>query len=500
MPASIVVFEQVTEDAAFYTESGVIDVSQTTPENNWAGHQNRINVLSDGSIRILYTSWDNVDLYKWNVAKRDSGGSWTNEGSGQSYDDPSLLRHEPSDTSHIFAWPLSILTAYKSTDSFVSGATVLSGSWQIFGTNSSRHYSNFGIGLDGTAGIKATVEQAATYATQNTRTDYATGTYNSGTGAWSWNSAIQHTVGSRYAYDYIFPNPGGIIANGIIGVSAHDVYYRVAGYAKATDVPPGAWNPANGDYVFNGAKIWNSSLASDTYSEMILGDIPDLSPIASSSAPTVRVSDSYIDSAGRLFVIYHVQADPTATIPLGFYLSIRTGLGSQTQLINISDGITISGFRQSGGACRLHEDAVGRMWLLWAVQGPLFTYFRLYQLESSTSDGGANGNYSYRHFVKRNRGRNGGSSTTTTFNLSASYTDLNPSGSLMYDYAIQNYGLYLAVPRGGNDRTMYIDLAFNAFWKKYSDFAPGAYVNTPSVNYAGHGQRVFYVRIELPSP
>jgi len=489
--ASIIIFDQLTEDAAYEFESGNGTTSNTSPPNNWSPHEPRIVVHNDDTIRALFTSWDSTDKYQWNIVSRTSGGTITLEANGKTQDDPFFFRHPASDTAHLIYWAIttpgvdnSVLTLRKSTDTFATGATISSG-WQDMSSQSSKHYANAGISLeDGTAVFKTTVNTGSPVVTSNTRSDYVTGTYNSGTGVWTWTSIIQPTVGHRYAYDYMFVNPAGC-AEGVYGFPTHDLFYTAAGYATVAN--GGQWVVlTSGEYVFNGVKQWHSGLTSAAnYSESLIGSIPDAAPLTHSNAPTVRVADVYIDSQGRAFIIYQVQRDVTSQFSLGFYLRVNDHTGRQLHSAFITPKIIWNGTGQTQGGCKLYEDSAGRMWILWMQQGTLRTLFYIYPLTEATLP------YS-RRFGSRRKG------PVTTWTIGTG-TNLNPDAScLMWEYAADNSALMLAVPRGGNERTMYIDALFNAHYKLFNEFPEGAYDSSSPNNYAGHGQRVFYMRIELP--
>ncbi len=476
-------FEQITDDAAYEYESGNIALrTNTSPPNNWAPQGGRVVVHNDGTMRSLVTSWDSTNFYQWHIYKRTPAGVVTLEQSGLTTDEPVLLRHSPSDTAHLFAWPSSVLTVYRSTDAFATGATVLAGSFSVV-PNTSRHYWGAGISEDGTAVIKVTVNTSGTYATQNTNIEYTTGTYNSGTGVWTWIPLIVIAAGNRHAYDFLISKPGG--KSLVLGVSSHDVHYRVPGY-EVNDPPDenGVW--VGGTYVFNGASIWTSGVTSSAYFARKIGNIPTASnPLTVQSAPIVRVSDVWEDLQGRIFVVYHCQVDAVTPSNRGFYLYVSDVYGNQIHASFISAQITFGGSAQYNGNIKLYEDSAGRMWAIWANQGTAYTQLRLYRLEETVLP------YS-RRFGSRRKG------PVSTFRLNTSFTDLNPNGGPMYDYAIDNYGVMLATPRCGNARSMFLRFNYNAFWMKHSDFYPDPYDSDSEDNYLGHGQRVFLVEYELP--
>jgi hypothetical protein len=448
--ASIIIFDQLTEDAAYEFESGNGTTSNTSPPNNWSPHEPRIVVHNNDTIRALFTSWDSTDKYQWNIVSRTSGGTITLEANGKTQDDPFFFRHPASDTAHLIYWAITtpndagdpgVLTLRKSTDTFASGTTVSSG-WDAVSSQSSKHYASAGISLeDGTAVFKATYDPIPSD-TLNTRIEYTTGTYNSGTGVWTWTSQIQKVIGDRYAYDFMYVNPAGCPA-GVYGFATYDVLFSSCGYALPAN--GGAWDTDAGSYSFNGARQYYTGLTSASdYFDCRVGNIHVAAPLTLDNSPIVRISDTYIDSQGRCFIIYHVQVDPlhpavttdiTGQFPLGFYLRVNDHRGNQIHYQFLTPRILVGSAGQKGGQLKMYEDAAGRMWILWCQQGSLRTQLFIYPLTETTLP------YS-RRFGSRRKG------PVTTWTVGTG-TNLNAtSASPMWEYAADNYALMLAVPRG----------------------------------------------------
>jgi len=435
-------FEAVAQDASI---PGI-----PTVYNSWGSHQTRITQHSDGSIRLLYLNTDATGKnVAWHLMLRNLSGQWSQEASGISTDDVTLMRDARNDRAYVLSWPNSVPTIYSSPG---YNGSVIPGNWQNL--PSSRHYGNSGISKDGTICLKASHEFATKPYTSVTNTEYACGSFSDTSQTWSWSDYVSRYIGLRYAYDYIFPNPEGL-AQGMYATSSSDLY------KDASDFPN--LDPNYGTYVFDGIRVYASSLNTDATWLNTDSKIPATSSLTSSGvvlAPYMRVHESLVDSKGRIFTNYYAD-NPYDTSVRSMYVSVANASGS---VLFQSKWTAVPTF----GTTRLIEDSQNRLWLLWTGQGSSATQVWLYPIIESSS---------------------GGNISFTT----GKYTDLSAAFN---PYSIQG-SLFVAAPRGGNDKSLYIDAIYNTCWTTYqanTNFSNSQCYNSDN---SGH-QRVFYARIRLP--
>jgi hypothetical protein len=437
-------FEAVAQNASIPVEPYV--------HNSWGGHQPRIIEHADGTIRLVYLSTEN-NTVTWHLMRRAASGGWTQEASGVTTDDVGLVRHATSDTAALVAWPNSTPTVFTSP-SF--SASAIPGAWEKLPATS-RHYGNIGVGSDGTLCLKVSQEFSVLPQTSVTNTEYECGTFAATSKAWNWQPFITHKIGLRYAYDYLFPNPDTSTTNTLLASSTSDVY------RTASDVPN--HDPSWGDYVFDGIRFYSTGLSSDA--SWLMSDLRASVNGAKTAAltgktviaPTMRLQDSFIDSKGRIFSGYYAS-DPYTSSVEGLYVAVANKSGSV--LFQGKWDLPTYGYQ------RIFEDAKNRLWLLWSNQGTQATQVRLYPITETTVNG------------------------STKFALGA----LTELGSAFNPYSIQG-NLYITVPRGGNNKSLYVNAIYNTCWTNY--LMAGGFQGSQCYNADGSGkQRVFYARIRLP--
>ncbi|MYM25896.1 hypothetical protein GTP46_25025 [Duganella sp. FT135W] len=440
-------FEAVATDA----NVGVND----TIMNSWGGHQPRITRHADGTVRIAYLYTDRTTgTPYWRLMKRapttSAVGTWAQEAIGPTTDDVGLLRDARDDSAYVVTWPNSVPTVYASSSSFKT-PVVVPGSWQVLPAKF-RQYGNFAIGADGTICVKASRELANPIVTSQARTEYACGKYTAATKSWTWGTQVQHLIGLRHGYDYLFVSPKGI-GDGLYGVAQRDLY------KTASNVP--LLDPSTFPYVYNGNRAWRSGLSSDASWAQTDSTAPIAAPTGATKAPAAKLIDSYVDSKGRTFTSLHKE-DPTNSSVYGTYLTVTSPTG-----VVLYDGRwpTIEIY----GNVRYFEDAKGRQWLMWTNRGTKSSQFFIYPVKETA---GADGKLS--------------------FTLGA-YTDV---GKATLPYALDGV-TFLAAPRGGNPESLYVDAIMNACTTTIVSGVP--YDSSTCHNVDGKGlQSVFYMRIRLP--
>ena len=416
-------------------------LSEVSPiPNHWGLHQPRVTTHGDGTVRALYLRKGATGMINWRLMKRNAVTNvWSEEAVGESSDDVTLSRNPLTDAVHVVAWPSSVPTVYTSPKFMPK---VIAGNWQKL-PPSGRHYGNSGIASDGTLCLKASAEDASYIPTTATRTQITCGTYSATSGNWTWSAQTNVAIGSRRAYDYLFPRAFGV-AGRLIGTGQLDLHKAALSLnsLRATE----------GNYVFDGVSMFSAQTTGSS-SLKLMDVLPSLNAKSTTlTAPILRQTDGFIDSKGRLF-ISHFVSDPSGVTASGLSLAV-TDLTGATLSRGLIPGLPRYGYT------RVFEDAKSRLWMLWTNLGVQQTQATLYRLQET----------------------NGKFTPTGATDLSAKFAP----------YAIQG-SPYLAVPRGGSAIGNAIDGLMVA--------TDGTFVKNKMTSYYPAGvnrQKLVQFRIRLP--
>jgi hypothetical protein len=398
--------------------------------NSWGLHQPRITHHADGSIRLIYNVLNESGGDSWKLMKKQGdSGTWTTEASGGKFDDAFLLRDPVSDKAHVITSPNSVRTVYSSP---AFAPVTIPGAW-YFSNNALRQYSGAGIGTDGTVCFKNYEEVPSPIENSNTEVAYICGKMD-GSGTWQWNSKVNRNIGPRYAYDYVFPGVQNGF-NGFLATAQRDLHKTAAGWPNAAD-----------DYVFDGVRFYKSGYASNAgwLQTEIVPQFPASN--AATVAPVQRQYDAYIDSQNHV-IVNSFREDPANSTVRGFYVTVSDMNGSV--LLNKKWNLP------TYGNVRMFESADSALWLLW-----------------TNSDAGKTDIFLYPVTVVN----------SPAYDLQISnFTDLS---SVAVPYRMQA-NVFLAVPRGGNQKNNFIDGMMIACGAIYPSACQGP-------------DKIFYFRIRLP--
>lgn len=399
--------------------------------NSWGLHQTRITRHADGSVRVIYNVLNAAEGDSWRLMRRlEADGIWREEASAEKFDDAFLLRDPVTDGAHVLASPASVRTIYSSP---AFAPLALPGDWHVL-DRTTRQYSGAGIGPDGTVCFKNYQEIATPIENAETRVRYLCGVA-ARDGVWSWQPRVDRAIGPRYAYDYLFPGelPG---VGGFLAVAQRDVHRIAAGWLSAAD-----------DYVFDGVRVYKTGYAS--HGDWLQKEIVPALPPAEGGpiAPVQRQVDAYVDSGNRVIVNYF-KNDPDDPSARGLYVVVSDTSGN----ILMRKKWNLPPY----GHVRFFESDNNKYWLLWTGNDPSATRLHLYAVTLTTQP-------------------------ALDLQL-GTYTDFTNVAAPQR--AQEN--VFLAVPRGGNQRSNFIDGMMVACGTPYPAACSGR-------------DRIFYFRIRLPN-
>lgn len=330
----------LTNDGRIGQAPTAIPVSQTDLEvvtsnaatgdggNSWGGHQTRIVRTRDGIFTAYTVEGGGYLDREWRLAWRQGDGSWLVVAQGVSGKDPVNLLASPDGTLHVIGWPNGIGTMWsgkprgkelRMTEETIPG--VASSNWP---------YSSAGVDASGNICILST--QGAE------------------PGVFQWACFLQHqgswisrstSTDYGFRYTYVFPRPDG----GLLLVSTRDVLWGVLGYTQ----PPNTF-----DYVFNAFGYWQTDDIVNSPLKRVF--LKEEQPTAAFPYVILNAQeDAYLDTAGNMHVLYHIQGESTQ----GAWITRHAILSPKGEVLN---DVKIP--EAAGDYSRIFQDARGRFYIL----------------------------------------------------------------------------------------------------------------------------------------
>ena len=300
----------------------------------WGGNQPRIVRTEDGVFTTYITpgaDWEK----QWNLARRNEQGGWDviAQGGENNLRNPVHLTAEPDGTLHILGWPDGTGKMYSgSPNDFEQGQFSTT---SVPGMPTGHYWPYTACGTDLETGDLVMVlsdgEQPGYL-----RTAY----YHADTAQWSTRVT---EIPERHCYGYVFPDDGALSI-----VETRDVGWEVMGYTK----PPGHQM----NQVFNAWRYWQTD-------DFDTSDLTELAyEVLEPNYPGQLVNksaqqDAYIDTAGRLHVLYWETTDPN-----------ESPWARPRHAVLEPDGTIIADvelpYDNNTSRYRIFEDASGRFWLI----------------------------------------------------------------------------------------------------------------------------------------
>ena len=326
------------------SEVRLIDISVVTDSaatgnynNAWGGNQHRVVRNSAGVVftEFIVPDHEDPDARRINVARRGEDG-WEVIDSIPIGGTPGHLLTGPDDRLHLVVWAgwteeqghVELWTSDSSGENFVREE--VPGAWH----SGDPLYGGAGINADGDVYV------VACFGGGEPGGHFEWNSRDAGTGRWEGFSIVE--LDYRYAYPYVLPGTGGFSV-----AAGRDVVWEALGYDRpcpdceyAFDAV-GTWSYSNGDPR-------HAFLRVDIHEEPPTPEFPGPSTFSNYSG------DAYIDSGGRVHVVYTVEGASTGGIWQVRHAVIEGG----TILLDAE----LPGGRGQPGA--LIEDSQGRLYLL----------------------------------------------------------------------------------------------------------------------------------------
>jgi len=270
--------EQVT-DQAFGQEDNYVP-------NSWGVHKNRIVRTSAGDIFTAYTSeGDGSGNRNWHLMHRTLDGKWEEIKSGNAGTEPINILRGPHDEIHLFTWPgdQGILNHFVSTD---DGKTFkeenIPGKW----ISQDQGYAGSGTNAKGDIVI---------FQTGNDKPGvFLWSYYNPDTQKWQFHTS---TIDFRYTYAFFLPGDN----NDLTITAMRDVHRKLLNYQSAPD--------GQFDYIFNAIKYFYIKDVTQDKPEMIQKIVTQVPPENDTDHDITYIVDTYIDTSGRVHILYNNMYD-----------------------------------------------------------------------------------------------------------------------------------------------------------------------------------------------
>lgn len=320
----------VADDAPRVIACDVVatNAAQGDGGNAWGPHKTRVVRTADG-VFTVYTAAGGGHLKReWRLMWRDDARrAWTQLAAGDAGREPPNLLATPDGTLHLFGWPGGQACHWsgKPTDGKLDlrAETVPgldAGNWP---------YSAAGADLRGDLCVLSVSAGEKPGGMRWVNRDAAGG----------WTPARSATVDYRCCYAFLFPEAGG----GLTLAATRDVKWGVLGYAQHKGVF---------GYAFDEVRSWRAAA-----NGMLTAGVSILEKPTDAFPNVMRfVRDAYVDTAGRLHLVYAARGAATRG-ELRFRHAVAGADGRLLCDEDLPEGV-------GEAAPRLSQDDRGGFWLL----------------------------------------------------------------------------------------------------------------------------------------
>lgn len=278
---ALIKLELVT-DQAFGSED------QYVP-NSWGAHKDRIVRTARGDLFMTYISQgDGLNDRQWHLMHKAPNASWQEIKSGNAGAEPINIVLGKNDSIHLFAWPQTagkLQHLYSTDNGKTFSSEWLAGTWQ---QGQEQGYSSVGVNDRGDMVLIQTAQDKPgtffwTY-------------YSSETNKWTFH---QNTLDLRYTYAFLFPG----YHNDLSIVATRDIQRHFLNLPQSQDGNP---------WIFNEVKYFHiDDITPKTphIDQVLVKEVKPKDPNDTNDRDLTYVTDSYIDTAGRMHILYLNEYD-----------------------------------------------------------------------------------------------------------------------------------------------------------------------------------------------
>ena len=322
----------------FARQTGIEVVTRTAATvNRKGGNQTRIVRTQDGVFTAYIVEGGGEFSHEWRLARRQPDGTWAVIAQGDAGAFPVSLLASPDGTLHIIGWSHGVGMIWSGRPK--NGALALRATSIPDAVQGDYPYPSAGIDAIGNLCVLTSREALPDLSVKDRfmAPQLRCACYLPSQSQWVTQS---YNVDYRYTYSYVFPGPDGHIA----AVSTRDCGRAVLGIAQPPGRPP---------WVFNAFMYWGgATMSSDPFH--VLSFAEEL-PTARYADPWLAIHEAYLDSKGRMHIIYSRFGETT------------DGRNQNRHRIVSSSGITLFDEElpeEAGQQCRVFQDRQERFYLL----------------------------------------------------------------------------------------------------------------------------------------
>ncbi|GCE24431.1 hypothetical protein KDK_82310 [Dictyobacter kobayashii] len=245
--------------------------------NSWGVQKNRLVRTSTGDIFTVYIdAGQDLQNRNWHLMHRNLSGNWEELKSGNAGSEPINILVGPNDEIHLFTWPGTqgkLVHLYSKDLGKTFQSEEIAGAWI-----QDQGYSGSGINAKGDMVIFQTAADKPG--------SFLWSYYSSTTQKWTFHT---NTFDYRYTYAFFFPGN-----NGDLTITAmRDVERPELGLPASTGF----------NYIFNAIKYFYIKDVTNPVLQQL--PVVEVQPKNNSDYDVTYLTDSYIDSYGRIHILYN---------------------------------------------------------------------------------------------------------------------------------------------------------------------------------------------------
>ncbi|GCF10981.1 hypothetical protein KDI_45450 [Dictyobacter arantiisoli] len=277
------------QQLALITDQAYGSGDQYVP-NSWGAQKERIVRTANGDLFMTYISaGEGLTDREWHLMhKAPRSADWQEIRTGNAGVEPINIVLGKNDSIHLFAWPGTqgkLQHIYSSDNGKTFISEWLPGNWQ---TGQEQGYSSVGVNDNGDMAFIQTGEDKPgvfnwTY-------------YNSQANLWTFHT---NKLDLRYTYAFLFPGYNGDLSI----VATRDVQRHILGLPQASQGNP---------WIFNEIKYFHFddvTAKNPLPSQLVIKTVQPKDTSDTSDRDVLYVTDSYVDTANRLHILYLNEYD-----------------------------------------------------------------------------------------------------------------------------------------------------------------------------------------------
>lgn len=257
--------------------------------NSWGAQKDRIIRNAKGDLFMTYISaGTGLNDREWHLMHKSPNGPWRDIDVGHAGSEPVNIVLGEDDSIHLFAWPGTqgrLLHIFSTDNGQTFHQEWIAGKWT---QNQEQGYSSVGVNGNGDMVLIQTGPDKPGI--------FNWVYYSSRTNLWTFHS---NTLDFRYTYAFLFPG----YDNDLSIIATRDVKRDLLGFPEA---------PQGNQLISNEVKYFHFGNVTQKQPQLVqtlIKEVQPKDPNDTSDHDILYVTDSYVDTSGRLHVLYLNEYD-----------------------------------------------------------------------------------------------------------------------------------------------------------------------------------------------